>query len=147
MAAMTRYHPFQPIRSLQREIDRLFGDFRPMFGEEEEAASAVWAPSMDLTETEGEYIVKMDVPGVSKEDVVVSLEDKRLSVRGERREERKEESENRLALERSYGSFYRSFALPNAASEEDVAAQMNDGVLTIRVKKVEASKPRRIEIA
>lgn len=145
MAALTRYRPFQPARSLQREIDRMFGEYLPFLGDED-VEPGLWAPVMDLTETEKEYVVKMDVPGIPKEAVTVNLEDHRLIVRGERKEEEKKESANQLVVERRYGNFYRSMALPKAASEDGIAAEMQDGVLTIKIKKVEEAKPRRIEI-
>lgn len=145
MATPTRYRPFQPVRSLQREIDRMFGEYLPFLGEED-GERGLWAPVMDLKETEKEYVVQMDVPGIPKDSITINLEDHRLTVRGERKEEKKEESENQLILERRYGSFYRSMALPKAASEEDIAAEMKDGVLTINIKKVEEAKPRRISI-
>ena len=145
MATLTRYRPFQPVRSLQREIDRMFGEYLPFLGDED-AEPGLWAPVMDLKETETEYIVKMDVPGIQKESITVNLEDRRLTVRGDRKEETKEESGNQLILERRYGNFYRSITLPKAASEEEIAAEMKDGVLTINIKKVEEPKPRRITI-
>lgn len=145
MAALTRYRPFQPLKSFQQEIDRLFGDYLPIL-DQPAGESGVWAPLMDVTETAKEYIVKMDVPGIPKDKISIDLEDHQLVVRGERSEEKREETKNRLVVERCYGSLYRSLALPNAASEEEVDAEMKDGVLTIHIKKVEEAKPRRIAI-
>lgn len=145
MSTLTRYRPFQPVRSLQREIDRLFGEYMPVFGEGDFEAG-VWAPSLDLKETDTEYIVKVDVPGIPKDQVTVSLEDQRLTVSGERKEEKKQDNDSRIVVERSYGSFLRTLALPKAASEKDVDAKMKDGVLTIRVQKSEAAKARTIEV-
>lgn len=145
MATLTRYRPFQPVRSLQREIDRLFGEYMPAFAEED-AEGGVWAPALDLKETDAEYIIKMEVPGITKDQVTVNLENHRLTVSGERKDEKKEESESRLVIERSYGSFFRSLGLPKAAIDKDVSAELRNGVLTIRVQKAEESKPRRIEI-
>lgn len=145
MASLTRYRPFLPVRSLQREIDRMFGEFLPFDGGEE-VEPGVWAPVMDLTENEKEYVAKLDVPGIPKDAITINVEDHRLVVRGERKEEKKKEAENQLVVERRYGSFYRSMALPKAASEEGIVAEMEDGVLTIRIKKLEEEKPRRIDI-
>jgi len=145
MATLTRYRPFQPIRTMQREIDRLFGEYLPFFGDEE-LEKGVWSPTMDLTETETEYVVKMDVPGISKQDITVNLQDHMLVVSGERKEEKKEKTESRLVYERRFGSFYRSLSLPHAARDEEISAEMHEGVLTIHVKKSEEAKPRRIEI-
>lgn len=145
MTNLTRYRPFAPMQSLQREIDRLFGDFVPFYSSEA-MEGAVWAPRLDLTENESEYVVKMEVPGVSKDQITVKLEDGRLIVSGERKDEKKEEEENRVVLERSFGSFFRAVTLPKAAGEGAVDAELKQGVLTVRVKKAEVSKPRRIEI-
>jgi HSP20 family protein len=116
-----------------------------MFGDDKGGPDA-FAPLMDVTETDREYVVKMDVPGIPKENLSINLEDHQLVVRGERSEEKKEENENRIVVERRYGSLFRSLGLPKAASEEEVDAEVKDGVLTIRIKKVEEAKPRRIEI-
>ena len=143
MANLTR--SFQPVRALQREIDRLFGEFVPMFGEED-SAPGVWAPTVDVNETASEYIIKMDLPGIAKEDVNVTLEDRQILISGQRKEETRQEGENRVVVERRSGSFYRSFTLPQAASDEGVEAEMKDGVLSIRVKKSQGSPGRRVEI-
>ena len=145
MANLIRNRPFQPMQSLQREIDRLFGDFMPSFGGEE-MESGIWAPNMDMTEQDSEYIFTMDLPGVSKDDININVEKHRLTISGERKEEKREESENRLVVERRSGSFFRSFPLPEAAGDEDVRAEMKDGVLTIHVRKSEDSKPKRVQI-
>lgn len=145
MANLTHYRPFIPMRSLQREIDRLFGDYVPFFGEND-TESAVWAPKVDMTETASEYVVTMEVPGIPKENIHVGLEDHRLTVTGERKDDTKKEDENRLVIERSYGSFYRSMSLPHAAGDKKVDAELRDGVLTITIQKAEESKPRRIAI-
>lgn len=144
MAALTRYR-IKPLRSLQQELDQFFGDYLPIL-EDEEGEPGVWAPRMDVTETAREYVVRMDVPGIPKDKMSINLQDHQLVVRGERSEDRKEETENRIVIERRYGSLYRALALPKAASEEEVDAEMKNGVLTIRIKKVEEAKPRRIEI-
>lgn len=148
MATLTRYRPFRPMSSLRRELDQLLGDVIPSFGEEEfEGATAVWSPRMDLTETENEFLVRMDLPGIDRKDVKINVEDHRLSISGERKEEVKEEKKNFLRMERSYGSFYRAFDLPGAVREDDVKAEMADGVLTIHLPKTEISKPRQIQIS
>ena len=149
MSTLTRYRPFPPMQSLRREVDRLFGEFLPGFGDEGngEALSAVWAPRMDLSETDGEFVVKMDLPGIEKDQVTVNVEDSTLTVNGERKEETKEEKENYLRMERSYGSFYRSIPLPKTAKVDEVKAVFKNGVLTVHIPKAEESKPRQVEIA
>jgi HSP20 family protein len=148
MAEITRHRPFTPMRNLRREIDRLFGEFLPFFGEEGDGDlfTAVWTPRMDLSETDEEFIVRMDLPGLKKDEVTVNVEDNRLTVSGERKEEKKEESENYLRMERSYGSFYRSVRLPKTAQVEAVKAEFTDGVLRVHVPKAEEHKPHKVEI-
>lgn len=147
MAEITRYRPTRPVRSLREEVNRLFGDFLPATWDEEETFTAVWTPRMDLSETDAGYLVKMDLPGLSKEDITINVENRQLSVSGERKEEKKEEKENFLHMERSYGRFYRAMPLPKSVKEEDVKAEFNDGVLRIHIPKSEESKPRKIEIS
>lgn len=148
MTTPIRYRPLQPMPSLRRELDRLFGDFLPLFGDEGDAdtLSAVWRPRMDLTETDGAFVVKMDLPGIEKDQVNVQVEDSTLTVSGERREEKKEEKENYLRMERSYGSFYRSIPLPKTAQVDQVKAEFANGVLTVHIPKAEESKPRKVDI-
>lgn len=148
MATITRYRPFPPMHSLRREIDRLFGDFLPGFGEEGdgETLSAVWTPRMDLKETDTEFLITMDLPGIEKDQVTISVEDHQLTVRGERKEEKKEEKENYLRMERSYGSFYRSIPLSTTVKVDAVQAKFKNGVLKIHIPKTEESKPRKVEI-
>ncbi len=148
MATLTHYRPFRPMGSLRHELDRLFGDFFPGMGEEGdgEAFSAVWSPRMDLTETEHEFVVKLDLPGIEKEQVNVDIEDGRLAVSGDRKEEKKEDKENYLRMERTYGHFFRSIPLPKTAKVDEVKAEFHNGVLRIRIPKTEETKPRKVEI-
>lgn len=148
MSTLTRYRPITPMRNVRREIDRIFGDFFPTFGEEGEGEifSPMWTPRMDLSETEGEFLVKMDLPGIDKDQVSVNVEDSMLTVKGERQEEKKEEKENYLRMERSYGNFYRSIPLPETAKVNQVKAAFKNGVLTVHIPKAEQSKPLKVEI-
>lgn len=149
MTELTRRRPLPVFRSMRRDLDELVSDFfRRPFGEgEEELPSAVWAPRMDLAENDAAYLVELDLPGVAKEDIKIDLEDNRLMVRGERKEEEREEGENYLRMERSYGNFYRSFSLPDVAKTKDIKAEFKDGVLKIRIPKSEEKKPKRIKIS
>ncbi len=145
MPYLTRYRPLPMMRSLQKEIDRLFGEFLPEVTDSE-AGLAVWSPALDMKETESEYIISMEVPGIEKDQITINLEENRLSVSGERKLETEEEKDNLLVVERSYGRFFRNVLLPKAADDKEVEAELKDGVLTIRVQKAEEAKPRRIEI-
>lgn len=136
------------LRTLQREIDRVFDSFFPTrhTEETEESSKAVWAPRVDLSETDNLYRIELDVPGMNRDDINISYQDNQLTVSGERREETTEEDSDYVRVERSFGHFYRSFRLPKTINADDIEASYNNGVLTIDVPKAEDSKPHRIEI-
>lgn len=137
------------LRNLQREIDRVFDSFFPMrrTEEPEESSKAVWAPRVDLSETDDLYRIELDVPGMTRDDIHISYQDNQLTVSGERHEEETEEGSEYVRVERSFGHFYRSFRLPKTVNADDIQANYNNGVLTIEVPKAEESKPHRIEIS
>lgn len=144
MANLTRYSPFA---SLQEEVDRLFTDFLPRrFESETGPAQTLWTPRMDLTEKEDAYVAKLDLPGLKKEDIDIHFEDGRLTISGKREAEKKEEKENYVRMERTYGSFYRAFTLPRETKPDHIDAKFTDGVLTIRIPKTEKSKPKQIKV-
>lgn len=130
---------------LRREVDRLFDE---MGGEQREnGQSTVWAPHTDVSESDEAYVIRVDLPGMKKEDLRIELHEDTLTLSGERTREQREERENLHRVERSYGHFFRSFTLPKASHGQDIQASLQDGVLTIHVPKREESKPRRIEIS
>ena len=135
-----------PIRHLRREVDRLFGDMFSSFGEHSELSTKVWAPRMDMSETEKEYVVRVDLPGISKSDVKVDVEDHELTIRGERSEVKRDEGEDFMLVERSFGSFYRSISLPKAARTEEVKAEFKNGELIVRVAKALDSQRKSVKI-
>ena len=140
------------LRTLQREIDSLFDSFFPGApttggdGDGEERATAVWAPRTDLAETDNAYRILLDVPGMTKEDLTINYQDNQLTVSGERKAETRNEGENFVRVERAFGHFYRAFTLPKTVQDDAIAAEYEDGVLTITVPKAEEEKPRRIEV-
>jgi len=101
---------------------------------------------MDLTETEDAFHLKVDLPGLDKKDVHVRMEDNRLTISGERREEKTKKEKNRVHTERSFGSFYRSLRLPKSVNESKIEAHFQNGVLNVQLPKTEVSKPTHIEI-
>lgn len=105
-----------------------------------------WAPAADISETEKEYLVKAELPGVKREDVKVTLENGVLTIQGERRQEKVEKDEKTHRTERFYGSFSRSFTLPDNADAEHVRAETRDGVLSVHVPKLAAARARTVEI-
>lgn len=143
----TRRRPSSMTRALQQEVNDLFGDFFGSWDEEAGVPSRVWTPRADISETDEEYRVMLDLPGVSKDEVDISVENQRLIVQGERKEEKREEDENYLRVERTHGSFYRSFPLPQAAELDHAQAEYDNGMLTIHVPKAEERKPKKISIS
>jgi HSP20 family protein len=111
------------------------------------AETKVKAPKVDVTEDECNFFIKAEVPGFNKDEVTLHVEDGRLSLKAEHKEEKEEKEENYHLRERRYGSFVRTFILPDDADGEKVAAQVKDGLLTITIPKREEVKPKRIEVA
>ena len=141
---------WNPIRDLH-EINRVFNALqRPASGEGQQrqaTATPDWVPVVDVLEDEKEYVIKAELPEVVKEDVRVVVDKGRLTISGERKLEKKEENGAKYhRVERSYGSFLRSFTLPENADPEKVDADFKDGVLRVRVAKQEQAQPRQIEV-
>ncbi|WP_372634428.1 Hsp20/alpha crystallin family protein [Fodinibius sp.] len=148
MKAIQKKSDLSPIESIRREMDRFFDDivpFSPRMGGDG-MRMELWAPDTDVSETDEEYIVTVDLPGISKEDVEVSFKDNRLTISGERQHEEKEEKEDFLRKERYHGSFTRSFTLPSAGKDDKIKARFKEGVLKVNVPKVEVQKPKTVQI-
>jgi HSP20 family protein len=142
---IVKYDPFGDLRTLQDEMNRLFsGTFSR--GSQDEVLRGAWSPSVDIFENKNEIVLEAELPGMSAEDVSVSIENNVLTLHGERRFEKKDEGDNFHRVERSYGSFTRSFTLPPTVSSENANAEFNNGVLRLTLAKREEAKPRRIEI-
>jgi HSP20 family protein len=144
MAKLTRRTPNRTLRNLQREVDSLFDRFFNRTGDDD--SSAVWAPQTDLVETDEDFQLRLDVPGMSKEDIDINLQNGTLTVSGERTSERTDEGEDYVRVERAFGNFHRTFTLPDAVDHENIEATYEDGVLSINVPKTEESTRRQIEI-
>ncbi len=142
MNQLVRFRPFRDFGTLQNEIERLFDRFNG----DEDAVSAVWAPRMDVSETESAFNVRVDIPGVFEQDLNVEFGDDQLTISGERKTETKEENEGFLRQERTYGSFYRAFTLPRSVDGENIEATFENGVLNVTIPKTEEAMPRRIEV-
>ena len=144
--AIVRWEPFNNLMTTQREFDRLFKDaFNPLFGDSE-LSTRTWAPPVDIYETENDIVLKAELPGVDSNDVEVKVEDNTLYLKGERKFEKEVKNESYHRVERSYGSFARSFSLPNSISTEKVNAEFKDGLLTLTLPKREEAKPRTVKI-
>jgi len=105
-----------------------------------------WSPSVDIFETENELVLKADLPEVKAEEIEVRVEDSTLTIKGERKFERDETTRGYHRIERSYGAFERSFTVPTSVDPEKVAAEYKNGVLTVKLPKKEAAKPRQVKI-
>jgi HSP20 family protein len=144
--AITRYTYGNPWRELDQLTDRLSQMFENSFPMP--SSSGAWAPAVSVEETQDELVLTAELPGVKPEDVDVQLENNILTIRGEKREERKEEDENRRyhLWERTYGTFQRSFTLPRTVRAEEISAEFSEGLLHVRMPKAPEAKSRRIEI-
>jgi HSP20 family protein len=144
--AIVRWEPFRDLMTTQREFDRLFKEaFNPFFGEND-LSTRTWAPPVDIFEDENDIVLKAELPGVDPKDVEVKVEDNTLYLKGERKFEKEVKEENYHRVERSYGSFARSFSLPNSINAEKVKAEYKDGLLTLTLPKREEAKPKTIKI-
>ena len=132
--------------TLQDEVNRLFEDnfTRERSGH---ADLATWAPPVDIYETENELVVKAELPDFQDKDIDVRITNNTLTIRGERKFERDVKEDNYLRIERAYGSFVRSFSLPNTVSSENIRADYRNGVLALYMAKREESKPKQIKIS
>jgi HSP20 family protein len=129
-----------PVFGLRREIDRLFDDAFSRDG-------LAWTPAADIKENDSELRVELELPGLKPEDVEITAENGVLSIRGEKQAERKEGNEDRMhVVERTYGSFFRSFQLPQGVDESKIEAEFEHGVLTVRIPKAALPQPRKIQI-
>jgi HSP20 family protein len=144
MRTLTRWEPFRRTTSLQDQVNRLFSDVFERKGEE--SSLTAWAPSVDIYETEHELVVKADLPEVDPKDLDIRVENNILTIRGERKFEKKVNEENYLRVERAYGSFARSFTLANTVNSEAIKADYQNGVLTLSIPKREEAKPKQIKV-
>lgn len=145
--SIVRYDPFRDLRSLQDEVNRLFTtNLSRAFGDEGIARGA-WNPSVDIYENKDQIVLEAELPGMRREDFDLSIENNVITLRGERRFEKKEESDNYHRVERSYGSFTRSFTLPQTVTAEGATAEYRNGVLRVTLPKREEVKARKIEIS
>ncbi len=145
---IVKYDPFGELRSLQNEMNCLFSSsfLRGEGSEGDQIMRGAWNPSVDIFENQNQVVLEAELPGMKSEDVEISIENNVLTLRGERSFEKKDESDNFHRVERSYGSFTRSFTLPPTVSSEDATAEFQNGVLRLTLAKREDAKPRRIEI-
>ena len=143
MNAIYRWDPFRSLNTFNEQVNRLLGE---NFAPSGETALANWSPAVDIYETEGELVVKADLPDVNEKDIDIRVENNTLTIRGERHFEEKVNKDNYLRVERSYGTFARSFSLPNTVNTEGIHADYHNGLLTVHMPKREESKPKQVKI-
>src|SRR5215467_7683471 len=144
MTVLTRWDPFREFTTLQDRMNRLFRD---SFGDREEAlTTSTFAPPVDVYEDEHSVTLKIEVPGIEEKDIDVRVENNTLTVHGERKIEKEEKEENYRRVERQYGSFTRTFTLPQTVDTENVSATYEKGVLKITLPKKAEAKPKQIKV-
>lgn len=148
MRNIVRFSPRHDIFDLQREFDSVFNRFFPNTTTSEESASvSLWSPRVDLGENDTTYFVRLDVPGIDKNDLDISLKDKVLTISGERKDESQPEGTKFFRREAFYGRFERRFRLPKAVNAKGIEATYTSGVLTIEIPKAEEVKPHQIKVS
>jgi len=145
MTVLTRWEPFREFSTLQERMNRLFRESYAD-GREESLSTSTFAPPVDVYEDEHSVMLKIEVPGINEKDVDVRIENNVLTVHGERKFEKDEKEENYRRVERSYGSFTRTFTLPTTIDAENVTAIYDRGVLQVRLAKRAEAKPKQIKI-
>jgi len=149
--AIVRWNPARELLNVEREFNKIFNNFNGRFGlfdrdEDSEYDNAVWMPLTDISEDKDNFILKLDLPGVGKNDLKISYSDGQLSISGERKQEKETKDSKYHRVERAYGKYYRSFTLPSQIKEDKIDAEFKDGQLTITVPKAEEVKPKEISI-
>ena len=141
--AITRYEPWGILNQLQKELERAYeGD-----ANESSVSTAEWAPAVDIKEEAERFVLLADIPGVKPEEINISMEDGVLTITGEKNTEAETEKDGYKRVERTYGSFYRRFTLPDTADADAISAKSNHGVLEIVIPKRETVKPKKISIS
>ncbi len=149
--ALIRWEPVRELNTIQGEMNRLFNTFfeasTPPGNGGTTGPTRRWIPAMDLVESENEFVLRADLPGLSEGDVNIELEDNVLTISGQRKAEHEERKEGYYRVERASGSFSRSLTLPEGVDPEAVSAHFDKGVLEVRVPKPEQRKPRKVAIS
>jgi HSP20 family protein len=147
--ALIRWEPVRELNTIQNEMNRLFNTFfdaqAPAAGQSTNLRR--WIPAMDLVETQDDFVLRADLPGLSEGDVNIELEDNVLTISGERKSAHEENKEGYYRVERAWGTFSRSLTLPEGVNPEAVKASFDRGVLEVRIPKPEQRKPRKVAIS
>jgi len=146
MTLLTRWDPFREFVTLQDRMNRLFRDSYGPEGKDESLTTTAFAPPVDVYEDEHNITLKIEVPGIEEKDIDVRIENNTLTVHGERKFEKEEKEENYRRVERQYGSFTRTFTLPQTVDSEKIEANYDKGVLKIQLAKKAEAKPKQIKV-
>lgn len=148
--ALVKFNPMRDLLNFEREVSRIINNFERTFENgsslPEEFENAVWSPLSDIYEDKDNFKIKLDLPGMKKEDVKINMENNMLSISGERKQEKETDNSKYHRVERVYGKFYRSFTLPEFIEHEKIDAEFKDGQLTVTIPKSEKAKPKQLEI-
>jgi HSP20 family protein len=144
--AVVKWDPFRDLISIQDRMNKLFEQTLSRSRTEEGVAPAAWTPAVDIYETAETIMMKAELPGLTREDIEIQVQDNTLVLRGERRFAKDVQQENYLRIERAYGSFHRTFTLPASIQQDGIRAVFRDGVLELLLPKREGSKPQKISI-
>jgi len=140
---LSKYEPFRDLISMRTNLDGLFESF---FGVDSKLGESLWEPVVDIAENNGNIEVKAEIPGLKKEDIRVSVQNNVLSISGERNRENEKKDRTYYVIERSYGKFVRTIALPADVDADKIKASYKDGVLTVILPKPESIKPKEINV-
>ncbi len=144
---LMKWDPFNELEEMSNRLNRIFGRSAPPTTTSNEMLKvADWTPSADIQETDNAYLIKAEIPGVNKEDVKVTVEDGVLTIRGERKAEKEETGKKFHRIERSYGSFLRSFRMPEGVDDAAAKAEFKDGMLNVTLPKSEKAKSKAVSI-
>ncbi len=145
--SITRHDPFRELRLLQDEVNRLFSSNLSRSFDDEGLMRGAWTPAVDIYENKDQIVLEAELPGMNRADFELTVENNVLTLRGERRFEKKDDTDSYHRVERAYGAFTRAFTLPQSVSAENAVAEYKNGVLRVVLQKREEVKARRIEIA
>jgi len=147
MSNLTRWNPINEFEDLMNRYNRMFGLTRAGEREGKDLFSrSDWAPAVDIKETDKAFTIEAELPGMSRDDVKVTVDDGVLTIKGERKQEEETEDKKMHRIERFYGSFMRRFTLPDNVDENSVKANFKDGLLTLTIDKAEPKEPKAIEV-
>jgi HSP20 family protein len=144
LTSLTRWDPFRDVLALQERVNRLVSDPFARFGSGE--ALGAWFPPVDIHEEEDRLVLRAEIPGVSKDDIDVHVEHGTITLRGEKKQEKAVDGDGAYRVERFFGSFARSFALPTSVDPDKIKATYKDGLLEIVLPKAEEARPKKIKV-